>query len=231
MISTGRIAEHHFNHKFGAVPAMSQNATGSVWDINDTIYPWNALDPATNVHITNNIADAGLQVVVEGLDGNYQLLSETITLTGVDTPGVELFTRVNRAYIINGNNINDVNIHAGAGNGTIVARISATLGQTLMAVYTIPAGYTGYLYQLTLSIGGTGDASAFLKIRDFGQDTFRVRHTFEVTGPGGPMLYDFAFPLVMTEKSDIDIRATVRSNNTRVTASFETLLVANDAEI
>lgn len=231
MISSNRISEHSFVHKFGAVPSMSVSATGTVWDINDNIYPWDALDPATNIHITNNIADAGLQVVIEGLDADFQPLSETITLTGVDTAGVEVFCRINRAFVINGTNTNNIDIHAGAGNGTIVARISATLGQTLMAVYTIPAGYTGYLYNIALSIGGTGDASAFLKIRDFGQNNFRVKHTFEVTGAGGPMLYDFAFPLVITEKSDVDVRASVRSNNTRATSSFELLLVANDAEI
>jgi hypothetical protein len=31
-------------HKFGAVPAMSQNTNGTIWDENDTVYPWSTID-------------------------------------------------------------------------------------------------------------------------------------------------------------------------------------------
>ena len=61
-------------------------------------------------------------------------------------------------------------------------------------------------------------------IRYFGNEAFRVGHTFEVAGDGGPYLYEFCIPVKIPEKSDIDIRATVRSNNARVTAAFDILL-------
>ncbi len=43
-IANGQVFNTSFNHKFGAVPSMSQNTTGTIWDKNDTLYPWSAFD-------------------------------------------------------------------------------------------------------------------------------------------------------------------------------------------
>ena len=57
--------------------------------------------------------------------------------------------------------------------------------------------------------------------------TFRVSHTFEVTG-GSQYLYNFSVPLPIPEKTDIDVRITTRSNNGRFTAAFDIILIKND---
>ena len=233
MISGGYITGHSSNHKFGATPAMSINTTGTVWDLNDTLYPWSALDTPAVVNVERNDAgDNGLVVYIQGLDANYNYQEETITITGADQLGTKLWRRVNRAFIESGTaakNIADIDIEAGAAGGTTVARITAGLGQTLMCVYTIPAGYTGYLYQGTMTVQSSGDATGFMFVRRNTVGTaFRVGHTFEVQGDGGQYRYDFAFPIPIEEKSDIDVRATVRSNNSRVSAAFDILLVENE---
>ena len=231
MVSGGYVSDHSFNHKFGAVPAMSQNTQGTVWDINDTLYPWTALDTPAVVNVErNNVADEGHTVTVQGLDADYNPVEDTIVINGADTLGTVLFKRVNRAFVSNGgsSNTGNIDIEAGAAGGTTVARITAGKGQTLMAVYTVPAGKTGYLYQGTATVQANADATGDMMVRYFGQDTFRVGHTFEVSGTGGQYLYDFAFPIPIPEKSDIDVRARVRSNNARFTAAFDILLVDND---
>jgi gamma-glutamylcysteine synthetase len=65
-------------------------------------------------------------------------------------------------------------------------------------------------------------------IRYFGQESFRVGHSFELSGAGGQYLYPFMVPIRIPQKSDIDIRALVRSNNARVTAAFDILLDKDD---
>ena len=230
MVSGGYVSDHSFNHKFGAVPSMSQNETGTVWDVSDTLYPWDALDTPAVVNVERNSpSDDGKTVVIQGLDGDFNPVEDTIVIDGANTLGTVLFHRVNRAFVTNGgtSNVGDIDIEAGAAGGTTVARITADLGQTLMAVYTVPAGKTGYLYQGTATAQAGADGTGFMMVRYGGQSTFRVGHTFEVDGDGGQYLYDFAFPIPITEKSDIDVRIATRTNNGRYTAAFDILLVDN----
>jgi len=93
-----------------------------------------------------------------------------------------------------------------------------------MAVYTIPAGKTGYMLKGVATCQAGADATGEMFIRYFGQDSFRVGHSFEVSGTGGEYLYDFGIPVKIPEKSDIDVRCSVRSNNARVTAAFDMIL-------
>ena len=231
-VAQGLISGYSFNHKFGAVPSMSNGATGSIWDINDTIYPWDALNSVTGSIVNierNNTADTGLVVTVQGLDENYEEVSEDITITGADQTGSQLFTRVNRAFVVDAGGVNtgNIDIEAGAAGGTTVARITAGYGQTLMAVYTVPAGKTGYILHGTATGSSDTDASGSMRIRYFGTDTFRIGHAFELQLRGGQYDYTFQVPIPIPEKTDIDVRAIMRSNNKRITAAFDILLVDN----
>lgn len=227
-VAQGLIAGYSFNHKFGAVPSMAGGTTGTVWDISDTVYPWDALGSGSVVNVErNNASDDGLTVTVQGLDENYESASEEIVISGTDTVGTQLFTRVNRAFVSGGTNVADVDIEVGAAGGTTVARITAGLGQTLMAVYTIPAGKTGYLLHGTCSGSSDTDATGNMMVRYFNTSVFRVGHSFEVQLRGGQYDYEFAVPIPVPEKTDIDVRLDMRSNNKRVTAAFDILLVDN----
>jgi len=227
-ISNGQVVNTSFNHKFGATPAMSQNQTGTVWDVNDTLYPWSALSTPLAVNIErNNVADDGFVVTVQGLDQDWNFQSEEITINGADTTGVALWRRVNRAFITTGGatNTGDIDIEAGGIGGTTIARIQAGLGQTLMAVYTVPKNYTAFITKGVMTVQANADATGNMFIKYKNQDTFRIGHTFEVSGTGGPYLYDFTIPIKIPSMSDIDVRATVRSNNARITAAFDMILV------
>ncbi len=227
MVAEGNISEHSFIHKFGAVPAMSTNNTGSVWDINDTVYPWSAFDTAGVVNLDrDSTSDANKVVTVIGLDADYNETQESITLTDAsNNTGTVVFKRVFRAFVADGTtNVGNIDIQRAS---TTVARITATKGQTLMAVYTIPAGYTGYLYKGTASAQAGADATGNMFVRFFGQQSFRTQHTFEVGGTGGQYTYEFTFPPPIPEKSDIDVQVSGRTNNGRYTAAFDLLLIEN----
>jgi len=211
-------------HKFGAVPAMSQNETGTIWDVDDTVYPWSAFDTAgILVAAQANASDNGKTVTVIGLDANYNEISETFTLSSAGTvDGNKTFKRVYSAYMTDGPNVAAVSFSRG---GTKVLQITAGKSQTSMAVYTVPAGYTAYLTKGVCTCQAGADATGDMFVRYFGQASFRVGHTFEVSGTGGEYTYDFTIPIAIPEKSDIDVRATVRSNNARITAAFDIILI------
>jgi hypothetical protein len=212
-------------HKFGAVPSMSTNTTGTVWDIGDTVYPWSAWATAGTITIDRaDAADANKQITVVGLDSSYNALTETITLTNATgNASTNSFIRIFRAFVVDGTtNVGLISIKR---NGTTVAAITAGKGQTLMAVYTIPAGHTGYIIKGTATSQAGADGTGDMFIRYFGQSSFRVGHSFEVSGAGGQYLYEFSTPIAIPAKSDIDVRIVTRSNNGRYTAAFDLILI------
>lgn len=224
-IAKGQFDDITHIHKFGAVPAMSVNTTGTIWDVNDTTYPWSAFDTAGTLSIPAvNASDNGKSVVLVGLDSDYAELEETVTVSSsTATTTTASFKRIFRAYVTNGSatNVGDISIQKG---GTNVARIKAGKAQTLMAVYTVPAGKTGYLIKGVATCQSGADATGDMFVRYFGQDSFRVGHSFEVSGTGGEYMYEFGVPVKIPAKSDIDVRCSVRSNNARVTAAFDIIL-------
>ena len=219
------------NHKFGAVPSMSNNTTGSIWDISDTLYPFDALGVAgSRVNVgRNSAADAGSVIRVQGLDVNYNLVEEDFTLTAVDTLSNAEFIRINRAFLVTngGTNIGDIDIEVGAPGGATVARINAGSGQTLMAVYTVRANATAYVLNVGATASDDADATISLLRRDVTSDVFRIASTFELQQRGGGFTQEFQFPIKLLEKTDIDLRVISRASGKRFTGTFDILLVGN----
>lgn len=239
LVVGGYSADHSSIHKFGATNSMSIGSTGTIWDKDDTLYPWSAWDTAGTVALTSSSTEddedkgGGVEgtgahrVTVIGLDENYNQIEEELITNGTSTrTSTKSFKRIFRAYVSAGaTNIGTISISRG---GTDVAVIRATNGQTLMSVYTVPAGYIGYLYKGTASIEKSGDATVNMFIKKNDSNAFRIAHTFELQGTGGQYMNEFAFPPPLAPMTDIDVRASMRSNNSRITAAFDLLLVEDD---
>lgn len=227
-IAQGEVNGHSSIHKFGAVPTMSNNNSGTVWDVNDTDYPWSSWDTPSTIQIPAVATDDGLSITVEGLDENFEIQTATAVISStVATPVVGTWSRVYRAYCTNASNVGAIPIQKG---GVTVANIIAGKAQTLMAVYTVPANTTGYLMKGTCTCGASADATGDVYVRYEGQPNFRIGHSFEVSGTGGEYTYEFSVPIRLPAKTDIDVRAAVRTNNARVTAAFDFILVKDGYE-
>jgi len=232
-IARGQVKGASSIHKFGAVPAMSTGVTGTIWDKDDTPYPWSAWDTPGVLTIAtfaangvSSTADTGKQVTIFGLDENYNEITETISISGASGTGTKTFGRVYRAFLTDTvSNVTEIRVSRGA---IEVLRIQIGLSQTLMAIYTVPAGYNGYLCQGVASIEYGGDATINMFVRYPG-GPFRIGHSGEVAGTGMPYHYEFTVPIKLAPKTDIDVRAAVRSNNSRVAAAFDIILL--DIEI
>lgn len=227
-ISANRVLGVDNIHKFGATPSMANGTTGTIWDKSDTLYPWSAFDTAGILTVQTTAAndsvvttDNGVSITVVGLDENYNPTSDTITISGSTGTGTVIFKRVFRAYT-SATNTAQFRVSRG---GVEVLRINIGKAQTLMAIYTVPAGKVGFLMKGTSSIQSGADATVDMFVRQSGIGAFRIGHTLEVSGTGGQYLYDFTCPPRLPEKTDIDIRATMRSNNARVTAAFDMILL------
>lgn len=223
-VARGQIPGHSFVHRQARVPSMSINTTGTVWDVNDTLYPWSAWDTPGTVTVSRaDAADANKNVIISGLDANYNPVSTTITLTAASgNTSATVFSRIDLVRM-NGNsaNVGQINVLKGA---TTVGRIVAGVGQSLKGTYTVPAGYTAYLTQGAMTIQNGADATGTFYYRVPG-DRFLIGHTFEVAS--SEYSYAFTCPFALPEKTDIDVRASVRSNNALVTAAYDMILIKN----
>ena len=172
-------------------------------------------------------------VTVEGLDANYNQVSETLTVGG-GAGSVEFF-RVFRAFVAtsgsSGTNEGTISIAQGA---TTLAQIRAVgspsstgLGQTFMSIYTVPAGYTGYIFDWNVSTA-KADGDVFLVKKGHNDNgTWRsqdVMHTNQ-----NSIERNYKFPLKIEEKADIEVRAYSATNNMKCAATFCILLVQNDS--
>lgn len=226
-------------HKFGAVPAMSINTIGTIWDEDDTIYPWAAIDAngALNIKVTNtnneNIPNTSLDgdtVEIQGLDENYEVQTETVTISGSSATTANPYKRIYRARYQNGSGIGvltTARILIQTQTNVTVAKILENQGQTLMAVYTIPAGKTGYLMRLDVTAQETATGEFKLMVRESNTGSFAIRHVAEVNGTGGPYQLEYPIPQSFPEKTDIDARMHTFANNGRYTCTFDILLVDN----
>jgi len=204
--------------KFGLNAAVGSSYE-TIWD-GGNIYAYPSAAVAMTVTSAAGATDNGAEVTVIGLDTNYEELEETVTLAGTGTATTTgEFLRVFRAYTSNGQDATDtVTV---ANGGTTYAQFSAEMQQTLMAVYTIPAGYVGYLLSGNLSSQKDKDITSKLMMREFG-GVMRTKGL--VLTPGTPFQRSWNIPLAIPEKTDIEIRAKAGATGP-VAAGFEIVLI------
>lgn len=169
----------------------------AIWD-GPTAYTYITTPGPASV-TSDNGADAGIPIEIQGLDQDHNLVYETIN---IGSTGSVNFRRVFRA-IATQNNVGTVTVTV---DSTTAAIIKEDTGQTLMALYTVPAGKTAYMLQVNFSIDkANGECKFRIMARPDG-GTFTVKGQFG-TAAGSPLTYNYPIPLRFTEKTDIEMRA------------------------
>jgi hypothetical protein len=224
-IAQGLIAGHTVEQVTGYNPSTS--AGDAVWSVG-TAYPWSSFVTAQTLYLkssTNNATDRSMPIMINGLDANYVEQTEVVTLNASDSrtavASTKQFLRIHNVTC-NGadTNVGDITVHVTSGAGTVVSKISAGRGGARAGVYSIPAGYTGYLFKFDSS--STAATVVNIMKRSFNK-AFTVLHVAIVDN--STYIYDFPFPIVLSEKSDMYTIIEAGSGKTAV--NYEILLVAN----
>lgn len=160
-------------------------------------------------------------VEIQGLDSNYDLATETLTIGG--SAGTTSFIRVFRAILKTANtgnaNVGTITITV---SSTTVAQIQPTYGQTLMAVYTVPRNYNAYLVQL--DVGSSKDIENEIKFRIKTIDNGNAWNTRSfITTRGGFTEKNYHVPEIIEGKTDIEMRAK-SSATSSISGGFELFL-------
>ena len=245
-IAKGDVVGHTFIHKYGRSPDFD-NTDGdvSIWDgaddggTNEMQYNYSTSAIIDSI-VSSNAGDTQ-DIEVQGLDTNYALVTQTITITGqtrkaLDTSLIRVFRLVNVGSTdVAGNVYCYENTALTAGVPTDTTKIRAMIvdgnNQTGMAIYTVPAGKTGYLRQWFASSSGAKKTTNYLiklKARPFGQ-VFNLKHSVSIADDA-PYMHPYIEPQTFTEKTDVEM--TAFATDTGITAAsvsggFDMVLVDN----
>jgi len=236
-VARGQIMGHSAVTVFGYNGDLDQTEE-SIWPDGGTVpHPTTAsvLDiVSTSTDDDGSPVGTGARTVyIEGLNGSYNVVSETVTLNGttaVATTNTYLY--VNQFYVATAGS-------GGVNAGEITAKVGATLydliavgyNQRTTAHYCVPAGYTAYLTEAVLTAGqasGSTSVTAFLK-QHSPDGILRVAAISTLNN--GSISYDFAYPIAILEKNCFGATAIGTANNNSVSAFFNFVLIKNDSQV
>lgn len=197
---------------------------------------------ATAMKISSGSADdaaAGTgarTVLLTGLDGNYNVISETITLNG-QTP----VNTVNLFFRINGFAVTSVGSGATAagtiyvGDGVVTAGVPATVFDQIpvgwntrqTATYTIPAGYTGYTGYSRLTFAqASGTNAVWGRVTITGTNGVKMA-TVSAVANNGIVEFKPVYPVRAQEKTLIMAEAMGTAVNNFVSTIIQLVLIKN----
>lgn len=170
-----------------------------------------------------------ITVSIDGLDSNYDEISETVTMDGTVAVTTSLsYLRINRVIVLtSGSNGNNVGILSLKQSTNVVAIVSANEGQSTLGVYTVPRNSKFLIYSFLSGVtkkASTG-GNAHFEVRPFG-GSWNIKQLIALEA--NSFERDTVLPFYIPEKSDIRIRfEDILANNTGVTCAFDGILLNN----
>ena len=212
-----------------------------VWE-GGGLYPFS--DTADIISLSSSDNGDTQDILVIGLDADGNEVEQTITLQGqtrvaLTTPLWRVYRMSNEADA--GNDLaGTVYCYSGttntlgvpSGGSVTKAIIDNGNNQTLMAVYTIPAGKWGFLYrgEVGMNITSTGTSSneyakVYYKSRRFGK-VFQIKKSISVLSNGNSVFQDErSFPDPIPPLTDIKIEVAEVSDDMGIWSTFDILLM------
>ena len=223
-IAVGNVKNTSHINKFGYNSSVGSSYE-TITDLGTNNLPTSAaVVSVVSASTADTSAGTGARTVeIQGLDADYNLKTETVTMNGqTAVTTTATFIRVFRMRVATAGTgeVNAGNITASISSSD-VARINADEGQTLMAVYTVPANKTAYLVKFQGSLSKNQEAQFQLRARE-------SSGAWNVKGLWGTFAasvnYDYPVPLKFEEKTDIQIRAKAGATS-EVGAIFDLILI------
>lgn len=216
-VQKGLVTNYTGIHKFGLNTAVGTSAFETIWDGNNT-YTYPSSAGTATATSSDTSSDNNGTVEITGLDSNYDVATETLTIGG--SAGSTSFIRVYRAVMKTANTGNtNVGIISITVSSTTVAQIRAGYGQTLMCVYTVPRKHNAYLMQL--DVGSSKDQENEIRFitKEINNGNVWATKAF-ITTRGGFVEKNYAVPVILPEKTDIELVAK-SSSTSAVSGGFE----------
>jgi hypothetical protein len=225
-VSRNQIMGHETVSIFGYATAVSTSFV-AVWENNAAyVFPTVA---STMLVTSSSASDTAVTILITGLDANYARISESVTLNGTTAVSTtNSFFRINSVITTAGNAVGIMYVkNAG---GTTYAQVNAGNGKTNMSIYTVPAGYTLYGYQIDAWSSTSVTSGVYATFRALVTNTAGVNNvllnvpflnSYEVTRP---------LPIPYTEKTDIQWQCKSSGAGLGIGTLFIGVLIKNDCQ-
>lgn len=237
-IAAGNVTGRASINKFGENLTITKNTTEDIWDGGGT-YSFPSTADITHIsQAVDQVAMRAAVIEVQGLDTNWAQVTQTKALDGSNTTtAVALNTALRRVFrmrvlanVVGAQDISAKNV----GGGTVYATIQTGNNQTLMAIYTVPAGKTAFMTnyfgdQIPDNAGIQDPNRVEYKIwaadRDNGYE-FQLTHSKATTAAKSEFQHFFNPYLQFAQKTDIKMTGTPSSDKDgHVHAGFDLILL------
>lgn len=214
----------HLSDLSGDIHFAHNSAVGTTYETiwsTGGLYVWPDTALPLTVASTAGAADAGVQILIDGVDSAYQPVHTTVMLNATGTATTTAsFLRVNHTHVT-GVQAPTGNIRV-RNNGVIVSEIVYDDNTSLKSVFTVPAGYNAYVMSAFISIDKNQELVARLRYRTSGE-VWQTSGMISVFG--NSFQRDFVIPPMLPPTTDFEIQARAGSgSNNGVSAGFELLL-------
>ena len=224
---------------YGTTPATA-NVFRTVWEnMATTEYAF----PSSAVVMqlaSDNIADTSTITIV-GLDANYNVISEALVLNGTtNVPTSKSYFRINSMFVSAGSPTNPIGVITLKNSTVTYAQINtglfngvtSSLGQTQMAVFTVPAGYTFYGMRYGAYSSFNGNTANYTTYRAVSNSSDGVQKLIVQTPFNTSYEVQRHYPLPYAEKTDLRWQI-APSAGTAATVSINIggILIKNDGTL
>lgn len=257
-LARGLVPNHDLMHKYGRCLMPTANTETDCWSGASTgflTYPYPTSAVALEVASTSaNDTAAGTgarTLLIYGLDENYDEVQMLVTLNGQTPVSVsQTCIRVFRALVLEvgsvGTNVGDIWIADAATTWTAgvpatntykLAHIAAGHGQTETALYTVPAGYTGYFTRTTTSMFAALNRTSLTRyyVRNYNEDSTNNYNSWRNLGELALSsssdcmeTYEIGEPIMTPEKSDFRVTVESSTTSSEMNVRYNFILVKND---
>lgn len=243
-VGRGNIPGHSSLTKFGRSAVIGMGGSGDIWAAGGIYTGQPASNAEEVIRVTSGSADdtaagTGMRTIrIFGLKSpsSTAIESEDITLNGTGNAlSAGTWYRVFRAFGLTygsgGTNAGAVTIQHNVTTANIFAVLTAGVGQTQVAAFTVPAQSTcdivSVYIKMTRTSGAAGSANVALLVREPGQGGYNAKRNWDISN-GGPVDPPFRFRIAnIPPGSDVKVRAfSVSDNGTTITADIEAEFIA-----
>ena len=215
-VSRGQILGHTPIYIFGLTSALGSTAYGPAWEGltasgGNYVYPSSA---AVMYLYSSSASDTAITIQINGLDANYNPISEQILLQGTTALATtNSYLRINSISTVIGTAVGNVSLYSNSAKtgGNLYAQITAGNGNSQMSIYTVPVGYNFYQYYLQADANTGVTGSAYNKVRTYANPPVTIAGA-SVPGPFTTLLQSVFvqqfnapvnFPVAVPAKTDI----------------------------